>query len=310
MQQGSGLVFNIQRYAIHDGGGVRTLVFMKGCPLRCPWCANPEGRHNYPEIAILENRCADAAICGARCVAACPERAVAISSDGKPVIDRDACRRNAQCCTACYYGALQVVGREMTLAQVLAEVEKDLPFYRRSGGGVTVGGGEPLLQAPFVIRLLEACRERYLNTAIETTAFGSRRHLRTLLRHVDLAYVDLKHMDSATHEWLTGVPNEPILENLRAVFSGQRACEIILRVTAVPGVNDSEANIAATARFARELGCEQMELLPYHRLGASKYRQYGMAYGLGQLEPPSAERMHQLRRLVESFGVREMTGVL
>lgn len=310
MRAASGLVFNIQRYAIHDGRGVRTLVFMKGCPLRCRWCANPEGQHHHPDMAVMDGKCVGAETCRARCVDACPAHAISLAPEGKPVIDRDICVRSGQCSAACYYGALELVGREMRIEEVLAEIEKDRPFYRRSGGGVTVGGGEPLMQPEFVTALLQACQERYLNTAIETTGFGSRRHLTEMLKHVDLAYFDLKHMDSAAHRQLTGVPNEPILDNLRAVFAGERSCDFILRVTVVPGLNDSEENIAATARFARELGCEQMEVLPYHRLGMGKYRQYGMAYGLADLEPPSPERMQQLRQLVERFGLREMTGVL
>ena len=310
MRETSGLVFNIQRYAIHDGRGVRTLVFMKGCPLRCQWCSNPEGQRSQPDIGFMEGRCVGAEMCRARCVDACPEQAITLSPEGKPVIDRKTCVRSGQCTEACYYGALELVGRGMSIGEVLAEIEKDRPFYRRSGGGVTIGGGEPLMQAEFVTELLKACQERYLNTAIETTGFGSRRYLTELLKHVDLAYFDVKHMDSATHRQLTGLPNEPILDNLRAIFSAERSCDIILRLTAVPGLNDSEENIVATARFARELGCEKMELMPYHRLGMGKYRQYGMEYGLANLDPPSKERMQQLRRLVESLGLREMTGAL
>jgi pyruvate formate lyase activating enzyme len=194
--------------------------------------------------------------------------------------------------------------------EVLSEVEKDRPFYRRSGGGVTVGGGEPLKQAGFVARLLEACQERHLHTALETSGFGSRRHLEALLEHVDLVYFDVKHMDPARHEALTGVPNRPILENIRAVLSADRPYEVVIRVTTIPGLNDSEENISASARFAADLGCEKIELVPYHKLGVGKYPQYGMEYRLGDVEAPSKERMERLRRLVEGFGLKEMTGVM
>ena len=304
----SGLVFNIQRYAIHDGSGVRTLVFMKGCPLRCRWCSNPEGQEGHPELGFMASRCVGTEICRARCVAACPEQGITLSPEGKAAVDREACAPCRECSEACYYGALELIGREMTVAEVLLEVEKDRPFYRRSGGGVTVGGGEPLMQAEFVTQLLEACQARHLHTAVETTGFGSRRHLEAMLQHVDLVYFDIKQMDPARHEELTGVSNRPILENIKAVLSADRPYEVILRITTIPGVNDSEENISASARFAAELGCEKIELVPYHQLGVGKYAQYGMEYRLGDVESPTRERMEKLRRLVEGFGLTEMTG--
>ncbi len=306
----SGLVFNIQRYAIHDGSGVRTLVFMKGCPLACQWCSNPEGQKSHPEIGFMPARCVGAEICRARCVEACPAKGITLSREGKPVIDRGSCTPCRECSEACYYGALELIGREMTVEEVLSEVEKDRPFYRRSGGGVTVGGGEPLKQAGFVARLLAACQERHLHTALETSGFGSRRHLEELLEHVDLVYFDIKHMDPVRHEELTGVPNQPILANIRAALSAAGGYEVIMRITTIPGFNDSEENISASARFAADLGCEKIELVPYHRLGIGKYAQYGMDYRLAGIESPTRERMERLRRLVEGFGLKEMTGVM
>lgn len=306
----SGLVFNIQRYAIHDGGGVRTLVFMKGCPLRCLWCSNPEGQKAHPETGFMASRCVGAAVCKGRCLAACPEHGMTLSPEGRPRIDRERCAHCGTCSAACYYGALELVGRAMTVAEVLVEVEKDRPFYRRSGGGVTVGGGEPLLQAEFVTQLLEACHRRHLHTAVETTGFGSLRRLRAMLRHVDLVYFDVKHMDPEKHKALTGVSNARVLRNIRAVVSAGERREVIIRVTTIPGCNDSEENIAATARFAVELGCGQMELVPYHKLGVGKYGQYGMEYPLPDVETPSRERMESLRRLVEECGLKEMSGVI
>jgi pyruvate formate lyase activating enzyme len=304
----SGLVFNIQRYAIHDGDGVRTLVFMKGCPLRCQWCSNPEGQKCHPEIGFMASRCVGVETCRARCAAACPEEDITLSPEGEAVIDRESCVPCRECSDACYYGALELIGREMTLEEVLSEVERDRPFYRRSGGGITVGGGEPLLQAEFVTQLLEACRERHLHTAVETTGFGSRRHLEAMLKHVDLVYFDIKHMDPARHQELTGAPNQPVLENIRAVLSADRPYEVVIRVTTIPGLNDSEENISASAKFAADLGCEKIELVPYHRLGIGKYAQYGMDYRLAGIESPTRERMERLRRLVEGFGLTEMTG--
>ncbi len=306
----SGLVFNIQRYAIHDGSGVRTLVFMKGCPLKCQWCSNPEGQKSHPETGFMESRCVGADICKARCVEACSEHAITLSREGRPVIDRKLCAHCGKCGEGCYYGALELVGQEMTVEEVLSEVEKDRPFYRRSGGGVTIGGGEPLMQAEFVAQLLEACQQRHLHTAIETTGFGPRRQLKEVLEHVDLLYLDIKHMDSSRHKELTGVSNEAVLRNVRGLLSADRHYEVIMRVTTIPGLNDSEENISASARFAAELGCEGMELVPYHKLGISKYGQYGMEYQLGDMDPPSEDKMRALRRLVEGFGLKEMSGVL
>jgi pyruvate formate lyase activating enzyme len=281
---------------------------MKGCPLRCRWCSNPEGQKSHPEIGFMASRCVGTEVCRARCVAACPEESITLSREGEAVIDRGACSPCRECSKACYYGALALIGKEMTLEEVLSEVEKDRPFYRRSGGGITVGGGEPLMQAEFVTRLLKACRERHLHTAVETTGFGSRRQLEAMLEHVDLVYFDIKHMDPARHEELTGAPNQPILENIRATLSAARPCEVILRITTIPGFNDSEENISASARFAADLGCEKIELVPYHKLGIGKYAQYGMEYRLGNVESPTIERMECLRRLVEGFGLTEMTG--
>jgi pyruvate formate lyase activating enzyme len=173
-----------------------------------------------------------------------------------------------------------------------------------------VGGGEPLMQAEFVTRLLAACQQRHLHTAIETTAFGPRRKLEEMLEHVDLAYFDIKHMDPLRHRDLTGVPNQPILENIRAVASADRSCEVIVRITTIPGFNDSEENISASAKFAAEVGCEKIELVPYHKLGVSKYAQYGMEYRLFDVVSPTKERMETLRRLVEGFGLKEMTGLM
>ena len=306
----SGLIFNIQRFAIHDGSGVRTLVFMKGCPLKCQWCSNPEGQKGHPETGFIDARCVGVESCQARCVEACPEQAISLSPEGKPVIDRAACIRSGSCSAACYYGALELVGREMTVEEVLSEVEKDRPFYRRSGGGVTIGGGEPLMQAEFVAELLGACQERHLHTAIETTGFASPRHLRRVLEHVDLVYFDIKHIDPVRHEELTGVSNQRALENLQQVLSADEHYRVIIRITTVPGFNDSEENISATARLVADLGFEEIELVPYHRLGMAKYGQYGGEYLLGAVEPPSRDRMQELRRLVEEFGLREMTGVL
>jgi len=303
-----GRIFNIQRYSLHDGSGIRTLVFLKGCPLRCLWCSNPESQKSAPELGFIEARCVGQQECGAPCVEACPEGAVLAQEGGKPAIDRSACNDCGQCEEACRRDALKLVGREVSVAEVLAEVEKDRPFYRRSGGGITIGGGEPMAQYRFTTALLAASQEEYLHTAIETSGHVAWEHLQEALKHVDLLHFDLKHMDPRRHEELTGRSNELILGNLERVLGMKEPQDVVIRIPVIPGCNDSVENIRESATFAARLGFTQIELIPYHAFGASKYRQYGMVYRLDGLAPAARDDLEGLRRLVESFGLREVTG--
>jgi pyruvate formate lyase activating enzyme len=202
-----------------------------------------------------------------------------------------------------------MLGRRMTIAEVLAEIEQDRCFYNRSGGGVTIGGGEPLAQSEFVLELLKRCQARFLYTAVETCGHVPWRHLKEASEYLNLLYYDIKHMDSIRHKELTGVSNELILRNAKRVLSGKIKCEVIIRTEVVPDCNDSEKDIEAIARFVVESGGKMMELLPYHALGSSKYRQLGMEYALTDIKPPTEEQMQRLRETVESFGLKEMTGV-
>lgn len=304
----TGTVFNIQRYSIHDGGGIRTLVFLKGCPLRCLWCSNPESYGGAPQLGYIESRCVGAESCGAPCVAACPRGAVALNEEGKAVIDRDKCDDCGKCAEACSKGALKIVGRAMTVAEVMAEVEKDRPFYRRSGGGLTLGGGDPLAQYQFAVELLGAAHRSYINTALETCGHAPWPHFEPVLEHVDLLQFDIKHMDPARHKELTGVSNELILDNLRKVRSVMSPRDVIVRIPVVPGCNDSDDNIRATVEFAAGLGFVRVELIPYHRLGASKYAQYGMANPLPDCEPPAEAEMARLREIVAACGAVDVGG--
>ena len=304
----TGQVFNIQRYSIHDGAGIRTLVFLKGCPLRCLWCCNPESQRGVSELGYIESRCAGAVDCGAPCIAACPIAAISSNAQGKAIVDRAKCDTCGKCAQACGKGALKIVGRVMTVKQVMAEVEKDRPFYRRSGGGVTVGGGEPLAQCQFAAELLEAAHKSYLHTALETCGHAPWPHFSVVLEHVDLLQFDIKHMDLARHRELTGQSNELILDNLRKVRSIKDPRDVIIRIPVVPGCNDSAENIRSTAEFVAGLGFRQVELVLYHRLGASKYAQYGMAYPLTECEPPSEADMSSLREVVRASGAIEVGG--
>ncbi len=284
--------------------------------MRCLWCSNPESQKSMPELGFIESRCdgqrdgqrdgQDA--CGAPCVSACLEEAVVLDGRGKPGIDRGVCNNCGRCAEACSHEALTLVGREMSVAEVLAEVEKDRAFYRRSGGGITVGGGEPMAQYRFTAELLEAAQAEYLHTAIETSAHVAWERLEGVLRYVDLLHCDLKHMDPRRHEELTGQSNELILGNVARILRIMEAQDVVIRIPVIPGCNDSVDNIRESATFVADLGFSQIELMPYHEFGASKYRQYGMAYELDEPGPGAEGDLQGLRRLVESFGLREVSG--
>jgi pyruvate formate lyase activating enzyme len=243
-------------------------------------------------------------------VAACPLGAITPEAAGKMVLDRRRCDACGKCAEVCIQEALKLVGRDMTVEQVLKEIEKDRPFYRRSGGGVTIGGGEPLTQSRFTAELLEAAQEEYLHTAIETSGYASWPHFENVLRHVDLLHFDLKHMDPEQHQALTGQSNELILENLRRIRDLKAPEDIVIRIPVIPGCNDSIANITASAEFVAGLGFSQLELVPYHRFGVSKYEQYGSTYALDAPESVSDTDIRVFRSIVESFGLREISGGL
>ncbi len=306
----SGQVFNIQRYSMHDGDGIRTLVFLKGCPLACLWCSNPESQQNTPQLGFIEAKCTGTESCDAPCISACPISAIHLTEQDKPFIDRTVCDDCGQCVEACPHDAFKVVGREMTVAEVMAEVEKDRIFYRRSGGGVTIGGGEPMLQYGFTTELLKAAQEEYLHTALETCGLVSWEHFKTALQYVDLLHIDLKHIDSQKHKVLTGQPNDVILNNLRQVLTIKSAKDVVIRVPVIPGCNDNVDNISQTAKFVAELGFTQIELMPYHNMGASKYAQYGMTYLLDTLNATHESELQDLRDLVKRFfDLKEVSGL-
>ncbi len=278
----AGLVAQFERYAVHDGPGIRTVVYLKGCPLRCLWCHSPETQASSPELAIRGDRCIR---CGA-CVVVCRHDA-AVEGPASFDVRREACRACGACAAECPTGARALVGRRLTVADVVAVVERDRPFYDESGGGVTVSGGEPLAQPAFVEALLRACRGRGIHTAVETCGVAAEHVLARVAPVTDLFLYDLKLMDERRHRQVTGVSNRAVLDNLaRLVASGAR---VRVRLPLVPGVNDDEENLEATARFLASLGLRELDLLPYHRAGLAKYARLGRAYALPDLPPPSAE---------------------
>jgi pyruvate formate lyase activating enzyme len=292
-----GIVFDVKRYAVHDGPGIRTTVFLKGCPLRCLWCHNPESWYQMPEPSLRASQCR---ACG-RCVERCPQDAIACR-DNAAVTDPEKCNACGQCLDACAAGAREIIGREVRVSEIIEEVERDVVFYDESGGGVTISGGEPLMQDEFTAALAAECKRRHLHTALDTTCHAPWIVLEPLLDDVNLLLCDLKHMDSAAHERLTGVPNELILENIRRLAQHGKA--MILRVPVVPGLNDSEENITATGEFACSLdGVDRVDLLPYNEAIQAKVARLAKHYEIWQAETPGRERMEQIAGRLGEFGL-------
>jgi pyruvate formate lyase activating enzyme len=297
----TGVVFDIRRFSIHDGPGIRTAVFLKGCPLRCWWCHNPEGLSAAPEVVWRGERCTR---CGA-CSVTCPEGALAWDGDA-PQLDPARCTLCGACADACYAEAREVLGRRMTVDQVVAEVERDCAFYEESGGGVTVSGGEPLAQPEFLAELLERCRARGLHTAVDTCGHAPWATLDRIRPHVDLFLYDLKLLDDERHRRYTGVSNAPGLANLQALVAAGH--DVVLRVPLIPGVNDDPESVGGIGAFVTSLPrAVRLEILPYHALGAAKYARLGREYRMAELNgtgEPVAAVAAALRRLGLDVQVR------
>jgi len=298
----SGRIFDLKRFAIHDGPGIRTTVFFKGCPLSCPWCHNPEGRSPDRELFLRSTRCTS---CGA-CLSACPVGALR-RTDGTVEVDRARCVVTGNCAAACPTGALEIVGREVTVSGLLSTLERDRPFYDSSGGGVSVSGGEPLAQADFLIELLAACRDRRLRTTVDTSGYAPREVVDEVVGLADLFLYDLKLIDPVAHRRLTGVDNEPILENLRALAS--RGAAVVVRIPVVPGLTDALDNIEGIARFVASSGIRYpVDLLPYHRAGVDKFARLGIACDVESTEVPTDETMARLASVFREYKLHVMVG--
>ena len=294
----SGIIFNIQKFSVHDGPGIRTTVFMKGCPLRCRWCSNAESINPIPEPGIIAERCTG---CG-DCVNTCPENAIAIN-DWKVSIDRSVCTACEQCVPSCPEEAITIYGKTVTVDKVFKEVLKDRSFYSGSNGGVTISGGEPLRQPEFVIELFRKCKQEGIGTCLDTCGYASGEVLRNALKYTDNVLFDLKHMDIDRHREFTGVDNERIKKNAEIVYKSK--ADILFRIPLIDGVNSDEDNIRKTAEFIKSLGeGNKVELLPYHRLGVGKYKMLGRDYSGKDFETPDEETIEKWKNIFIHHGIQ------
>ncbi|UCD57215.1 MAG: glycyl-radical enzyme activating protein [Candidatus Hydrogenedentota bacterium] len=300
MENNKATIFDIQRYSVHDGPGIRTLVFFKGCPLRCKWCQNPESLDRDPEIAFFSSKCIGCGECGK----ACPKEAI-VFEDGER-IRRSKCDRCGKCADVCYAEALTVIGKEYDVRTLLDVVERDRPFYEQSGGGVTVSGGEPTVQLEFLLDFLRAAKEAGLNTVIETCGAFAWSRFKRLLPYLDIIYFDLKVVDEKEHKRLTGVNNRRILANARKLVESRE--KVVFRVPLVPGMTVTETNISGLINLLTGLEQREVHLLPYHKMGESKLQRIDCTLQPLDLAPFSDEQIAEIRSRFESAGINVSIG--
>lgn len=304
-EQRKGLVYSIQRYCIHDGPGIRTLIFFKGCQLKCPWCSNPESQNISEEIAFSANKCR---FCG-KCAQVCPTGAIDLQAQHR--IDRRKCNLCGLCVRYCPYEAYTIFGKWMTVEELVQEAEKDRPFYRKSGGGITVSGGEPTLQHEYVNEFLKECKNRELDTAIESHGYAQWQIYESLAPFIDLFQIDIKHMDSDLHNKVMGVPNQQVLSNIKDI-AFKAGKKIAIRIPLIPGFNDTHENIHAVAEFAKLVNSSgnltMIHILPYHGMGQSKYEFLDRPYSMADTKPPSTDSIQRILQVFESYGLPVQEG--
>ena len=292
----NGTILTIQHCAVHDGPGIRTLVFMKGCPLRCSWCCNPESQSAQPQLRYLKFHCKACL----ECVEHCPTASVSASDDGmQRSFDECNICESKVCIEKCNNNAITLSGKEITADELVKAIALDISFYRNSGGGVTFSGGEPLMQPAFLLEVLKKCKALEIHTAIETCGWADRKSLQDIIPFTDLFLFDLKIMDPELHQIHTGMPIGPILENL--AFLASQNADIIIRVPLVPGITDTLPNMESIAEIMHANGLEQICLEPYHSLGQAKYEEHGLKYSLEHL---GLYNMQQINVLCDFFTLR------
>ena len=300
-----GIVLTIERFAIHDGPGIRTVLFLKGCPLKCLWCSTVDGQHPLPEMEYFIDKCMG---CG-RCAEVCPNTSIYRTDDGRIITDRQSCDNCGKCAEACHNGARKMAGKEMTVDQAIKEVEKDTLFFSNSGGGITLSGGEPTMQPDFSLEIFKVCKNYGISTAIETCAYTEWDILDKILKYTDFVYIDIKHSSSEKHKTLTSKKNGLILDNIRKTAAKYPDKPLTIRIPVIPGLNDTERNISETAQFVCRLeGQHKVELLPYHKLGIHKYAALSRDYPLSNLQPVSENHMQVIEDLIKSFGLEVQIG--
>lgn len=302
----TGVVFNIVHSSFVDGYGIRTTVFLKGCPLRCLWCCNPEGQKFEPELKFVAPDCSS---CG-KCVEICPVGALAINPDPeqKLFIDREKCTMCGKCADACAVNAFGIIGKRMTVDEVMKIVCKDEYYYRKSGGGLTIGGGEATAQPDFTLALVRACKENYIHVAIDTCGFTTTENGRKALEEADLLLYDVKGIDPAEHRRNTGVSNEIILDNLKRLDSMGKP--IIIRYPFIPGYNDSQETIKAIAALLEKLkSVQRVDIIGYHEYSKTRYKELGMQYPLEHIKStPTNERLESVKTIFEQHGLKTQLG--
>jgi pyruvate formate lyase activating enzyme len=298
-----GKIFDIMRYAIHDGPGVRTTVFLKGCPLRCWWCHNPEGISSTNELAYFDYKC----IHCKTCANVCPAKAITFEED-KHTINRAACTMCGTCAEACPTGALRIIGREISVKELIKEIEKDTILYDSSDGGVTFSGGEPLFQPMFLKEALKECKNRKIHVALDTSGYASPKVFESVAKYVDVFLYDLKLLDDVEHQKYTGVSNRLILGNLEALVEKGRGKDVIIRVPVIPNITDTSQNVEKLVELVQQLkSVEEVDLLPFHDV-SEKYMRIGKKYLMQVHNAPSEEKLKQIKEQLESAGLRVNIG--
>lgn len=297
----SATTINIQKFSVHDGPGIRTTVFLKGCPLKCWWCHNPESQNKNHEIIYFEERCTR---CGV-CVKRCEENAIEIK-DNVVIIDKNKCNLCGKCSDFCPSNAREYVGKEFTVRELMKEVIKDEVFYDESGGGVTFSGGEPLIYVEFLKEALQFCKDRGIHTTLDTCGYVKWESFERIVDKVDLFLYDIKMMNDEKHKKYTGVGNKLILENLNRL--SERGCNIFVRMPIIAGVNDDDENINESVCYLSKLNIIQVNLLPYHKMGMDKYKRLKMQYKLSGTEKPSDEKMNEIVKKFRKVGIKVKIG--